>query len=70
MIGERFAVEGADHADVGGHEREGGEEALGGDSTDPAAGGVTEGCVGAVLDDAVGSFDSVAQGAICLAPLG
>jgi hypothetical protein len=53
MIGKCLAQERSDHADVGGHEREGGEDALGGDATDAAAGVICECGVGAVFGDAV-----------------
>ena len=43
---------GADLADVGGHQQQGGEDGLGGDAADAAPGGLGEGFVGRVFDRA------------------
>src|SRR5208282_2711370 len=59
---------GADLADVGGHEQQRGEDGLGGDAADAASGGLGEGFVGGVFDEAIEAFDGVAQGGVGLVP--
>ena len=59
---------GADLADVGGYQQQGGEDRLGGDAADAAAGGLGEGLVGGVFGVAVEAFDGVAQGGVAGVP--
>ena len=59
---------GADLADVGGHQQQRGEDGLGGDAADAAAGGLGEGFVGGVFGVAVEAFDGVAQGGVAGVP--
>src|SRR6516162_2425771 len=59
---------GADLADVRGDEQQRGEDGLGGDAADPAAGGLGEGLVGGVFGVAVEAFDGVAQGGVAGVP--
>ena len=55
---------GADLADVGGYQQQRGEDGLGGDAADAAPGGLGEGFVSGVFNQAVEAFDGVAQGGV------
>jgi hypothetical protein len=61
---------GADLADAGGHEQQCGEDGLGGDAADAAAGGLGECLVRGVFGVAVEALDGVAQGGVAGVPGG
>ncbi len=59
---------GADLAHVGGRPQQRGEDRLGGDAADAASGGLGQGFVSSIFDQAVEAFDGVPQGGVGLAP--
>src|SRR5579864_7450663 len=61
---------GADLADVGGHQQQGGEQGAGGDAADAAAAGLGQGLVGGVFGVAVEAFGGVPQGGVAGVPGG
>ena len=67
-LGHKVPV-GGNLAEVGGHEEESDEEALGGDAAHPPASGLTERLMRGIFHITIGALDGVAVGGVDTGPL-